>query len=113
LREARCLIKKHKPDYFLVEDASSGTALGQNIKQTSECKVKFIRQPPNMSKKDRLLAQLHTFENGKIRFPQDAPWLDEFERELLGFPHVRHDDQVDALTIFLAEANAKKYNEVY
>lgn len=113
LREALCLIKKHKPDSVLVEDASSGTALGQNLEQLTECKVKFIRQPPNMSKKDRLLAQFHTFEGGKIYFPQDAPWLAEFERELLGFPHVRHDDQVDALTIFLAEANAKKYNEVY
>ena len=29
---------------------------------------------------------------------KDAPWLAEFEAELLGFPGARHDDQVDSLS---------------
>jgi phage terminase large subunit-like protein len=32
---------------------------------------------------------------GSILLPEDAPWLKEFESELLSFPG-RHDDQVDA-----------------
>ena len=33
--------------------------------------------------------------------PKDAPWLDEFLHELLGFPNARHDDQVDAFSQLL------------
>jgi hypothetical protein len=29
--------------------------------------------------------------------PNQAPWLAEFERELLAFPNGRYDDQLDAL----------------
>ena len=41
------------------------------------------------------------FEAGTIRLPKEAPWLAEFEFEILGFPGARHDDQVDALLLFL------------
>lgn len=34
-------------------------------------------------------------ENGKIYFAADAPWLVEYEQELLQFPNGAHDDQVD------------------
>jgi hypothetical protein len=33
--------------------------------------------------------------------PIDAPWLADFENELLAFPSGRYDDQVDALLLFL------------
>lgn len=35
-------------------------------------------------------------ENGRVYFPQHAPWLSEWESELLSFPAAAHDDQVDA-----------------
>ena len=41
------------------------------------------------------------FEAGRILLPKEAPWLAEFESELLAFPNDRHDDQVDALLLFL------------
>ena len=28
--------------------------------------------------------------------PKQAPWLDEYVREITGFPGTRHDDQVDS-----------------
>jgi len=34
---------------------------------------------------------------GGLYVPGRAPWLDEFEHELLRFPSAVHDDQVDAL----------------
>jgi hypothetical protein len=37
------------------------------------------------------------FEAGRILLPNEAPWLAEFEAELLAFPSGRYDDQVDAL----------------
>jgi predicted phage terminase large subunit-like protein len=37
-----------------------------------------------------------------VHFPEDAPWLGELMAELLGFPGVRHDDQVDSISQALA-----------
>jgi predicted phage terminase large subunit-like protein len=37
---------------------------------------------------------------GKVFLPRNAPWLAEFERELLRFPSGKHDDQVDVLSLF-------------
>ena len=50
----------------------------------------------------RLTAQAAQFHAGVVHFPQDAPWLDELMAELLGFPGVRHDDQVDSISQALA-----------
>jgi hypothetical protein len=41
------------------------------------------------------------FEAGRILLPNDALWSAPFEAELLAFPNARHDDQVDALLLFL------------
>ena len=35
-------------------------------------------------------------------FPNDAPWLDTYLRELLGFPNAPNDDQVDSTVFALA-----------
>ena len=50
----------------------------------------------------RLRAQAAHFHAGVVHFPEDAPWLDELITELLGFPGVRHDDQVDSISQALA-----------
>ena len=45
------------------------------------------------------LSSVSTYlESGLMWLPKDAPWLAEFEAELLGFPGTRHDDQVDSLS---------------
>ena len=36
---------------------------------------------------------------GSVYFPANAPWLGEFERELLMFPNGAYDDQVDAFSL--------------
>ncbi len=40
-------------------------------------------------------------EAGRLYLPEDAPWLADFEHELVTFPNGRHDDQVDAHSQFL------------
>jgi hypothetical protein len=50
----------------------------------------------------RLTAQAAHFPAGVVHFPEDAPWLDELMAELLGFPGVRHDDQVESISQALA-----------
>lgn len=49
------------------------------------------------SKVARLSPILIYMENGQIVFLKNAPWLPEFEGELLKFPRGKNDDQVDVL----------------
>jgi predicted phage terminase large subunit-like protein len=50
----------------------------------------------------RLSAQAAHFHAGFVHLPHDAAWLGELMLELLGFPGVRHDDQVDSVSQALA-----------
>jgi phage terminase large subunit-like protein len=49
----------------------------------------------------RLRSALPKIENGSLLLPKTAPYLDDFLLECLGFPSVKHDDHVDALSQFL------------
>lgn len=44
----------------------------------------------------RALVLRALLESGRVYFPQHAPWLGEYEAELLEFDKATHDDQVDA-----------------
>ena len=37
-------------------------------------------------------------EAGQVLIPDSASWLGEFQREILSFPHGRHDDQIDSVS---------------
>ena len=40
--------------------------------------------------------------------PERAPWLQDFQTEILQFPHGRHGDQVDSLSQFLSWVSRPK-----
>jgi predicted phage terminase large subunit-like protein len=44
----------------------------------------------------RLHAQTDVFEQGLVYLPNQAPWLDDYRSELLGFPGTKFYDQVDS-----------------
>jgi len=48
------------------------------------------------------------FENGRVRIPDNAPWLASLTHELLTFPNAKHDDQVDSISQFLGWMIAKR-----
>lgn len=50
----------------------------------------------------RLWAQTGTMERGLVHLPKDAPWFDDYLRELTSFPNSRNDDQVDSTTQAMA-----------
>ena len=54
--------------------------------------------PSRENKRARAITATVQFEAGRVWFPEDdrAPWLADYEAELLGFPKAAHDDQVDA-----------------
>jgi len=83
----------------IVEDTSTGMGLIQLLKEHRPINVVGRRSKDD--KETRMARQQGRFEAGRILLPNEAPWLAEFENELLAFPHGRYDDQVDALLLFL------------
>jgi len=91
---------KWHPHTILVEDASSGIQLVQEMKEQGIYSVKPIK--PNGDKQTRLFAQATLFESGQLKIPQAASWKDSFIHELTSFPMAKFDDQVDAMSQGLA-----------
>jgi predicted phage terminase large subunit-like protein len=90
------LTKLHKPRIVLIEDASTGIALAQELKKALCTAVKPV--PVDRDKIGRMYVQQEKFYAGQVLFPKGAPFLPELERELLAFPHGKHDDQVDSIS---------------
>jgi predicted phage terminase large subunit-like protein len=98
LREtAIALAKRYRPRCVLIEDASTGIALQQELKRidfggtTTLVKIECdkIGWPyVNQAK----------FEAGHVLLPQRAFFLPELLAELLAFPHGKTDDQVDSIS---------------
>jgi predicted phage terminase large subunit-like protein len=93
------LTEQWKPDLVLVEDTSSGMGLIQLLKEQSSLSV--VGRHPKDDKESRMSCHQGRFEAGRVRLPVEAPWLADFESELMSFPNGRYDDQVDALMLFL------------
>ena len=101
LRDAAVeLANRFKPDEILIEDASTGIALAQELRDKANCYVNPIKIDHN--KIGRLYIQQAKFAAGRVWFPRNAPFLPELEAELLTFPQSRHDDQVDSISQALA-----------
>jgi predicted phage terminase large subunit-like protein len=84
-----------RPNAVLIEDAGSGSALVQVLHGHG---VPAVPRKAKDPKTVRLSSVSTYLEAGLMVLPKDAPWLGEFERELLGFPATRYDDQVDSLS---------------
>jgi predicted phage terminase large subunit-like protein len=96
----------HGATPVLIEDASSGTSLIQDLRH--EGKLRPIPVRPDRDKIVRLEAQSAVIEAGHVLLPEAAPWLDEFQLEILAFPYGRFDDQVDSLSQFLTWAATQR-----
>jgi predicted phage terminase large subunit-like protein len=97
---AIALAERFKPTAIVIEDASTGIALAQELKQAGQYRIKPV--PVDRDKVTRLYVQAAKFEAGQVFFPRGAPFLPELEAELLTFPQGKHDDQVDSLSQALA-----------
>lgn len=96
------------PHKLVIEDKSSGTALIQELQGAGLCGIQFYRPDSGSDKYVRFAAQAIRFEAGYIYLPSEAHWLDDYIREITGFPGTKHDDQVDstaqALDVLVEEA---------
>jgi predicted phage terminase large subunit-like protein len=98
-RRITALASQWKTTHIIVEDTASGMGLIQLLREQTRLPV--IGQHPTDDKETRMSRHEGRFEAGRILLPAEAPWLADFENELLAFPSGRYDDQVDALLLFL------------
>ena len=94
------LAKHFKPRVILIEDASTGQALGPELKKLLIFTVKLV--PVHGDKKGRMYVQQDKFEAGRVFLPEQAPYLAELEAELFSFPDGKTTDQVDSISQALA-----------
>jgi predicted phage terminase large subunit-like protein len=103
----RQVAAQYQPEIVLIEDKSNGQALIPYCRRQQDWKWSIIPVEPRGSKAERLYAQTHWLESGRVLLPAAADWLQPFIGELLGFDDTaeakrgQHDDQVDALTQLL------------
>ena len=89
-----------QPHAILVEDKGSGQQLIQDVRRESPLPVVAVM--PVADKITRLAGVAAMIEAGKVFLPTNAPWLTDYESELLTFPNAAHDDQVDSTSQFLS-----------
>jgi predicted phage terminase large subunit-like protein len=80
------------PAYIGIEGGSAGLHTIQELQ--GDLPIKELH--PEGSKVARATTAATYLEQGKIWFPK-KPWRDEWDAELVQFPHGKHDDQVDVL----------------
>ena len=96
LRKAKELADRYKPSHVLVEDASTGIVLAQELPKILRVPVKAV--PVEGDKTTRLYKHQPTFEAGRVHFSKGASFLPDLEAELLAFPRGKFDDQVNSVT---------------
>jgi len=105
-RSVRELADLHRAEVVLVEDKASGTSLIQELRADGFSQVEAA---PSLDgdKIMRLHSQTAKIEGGFVLFPKEAPWLDAYVYELVGFPNTKNDDQVDSTVFALAWTTPK------
>lgn len=86
-RKVASLANRFKADVVLIEQAGSGISLYQQLRSDDPRHAYRYRAIPlpQFDKETRLEAQTAHLETGKYLVPMQAPWLDEFRKELLAF----------------------------
>jgi len=93
------LALRDRPDAVLIEDKASGMHLLQDL--ATDGRFPRIAITPTENKVIRAAAVSARIEGRQVYVPAAAPWLDEFQREILAFPDGHFDDQVDSMSQYL------------
>jgi len=109
LSHARIWRDKWRSDLILVEGASMGPSLANDLRRDSNgergggnrraCQI--IKITPRDSKEVRLMNAMERLYSGLAKFPREAPFTDDLRKEMLSFPNGRYDDQCDSISQFL------------
>lgn len=91
-----------------IEAALHGKALIQDLRHGRENRAFAFKEVKVAADKlTRALAWLNLAEAGKL-FLVRGPWIEEFLDEVASFPHGKHDDQIDAVSIAVSMLAVKE-----
>ena len=103
------LAKQWSAHRVLVEDAVTGTALVQELREEI---WGIIAVKPVGDKASRMAVASAKFEAGQVFLPERADWLPDLEAELFAFPGARHDDQCDSISQALFDGDRNMTMEI-
>lgn len=107
-RAAQELYERFQPRKVVIEDKASGISLIQELNSVGLCGIEAYQPPAGSDKRMRVIGQSLKFESGQVLLPEQAPWRDEYIRELTGFPGTKFDDQVDSTSQALDFMSSKE-----
>jgi predicted phage terminase large subunit-like protein len=87
------------PNAILIEDKASGTGVIQLVQ--AKAWLPIVPIEPEGDKVTRLAVESPAIEAGRVWLPNHAPWLPEFEKELISAPNGAFLDQCDSVSQFL------------
>jgi predicted phage terminase large subunit-like protein len=105
----KSLAKQWNPQRILVEDAVTGTALVQELREEI---YSIIPVKPVGDKVTRMAVASAKIEAGQVFLPEQADWLPDLEAELFAFPGSRHDDQCDSISQALFDGDRNMPMEI-
>ena len=100
-RVAIALAQKWQPYRVLIEDKSTGITLLQELPRDPEFRSHCVAIKPKGSKVERLESESPAYESRRVHHPHSAPWLADFEQQLISFPDHDIKDAVDSVSQFL------------
>jgi predicted phage terminase large subunit-like protein len=94
------MAEKWHVDQILVEDKGNGTAYIQLRQGKAPAPIIPVTPEAEGNKWNRFDKCAPLFESGKVHLPKQAPWLTDYENEILAFPSGT-DDYVDSTSQYL------------
>lgn len=79
-----------------IENKSNGRSTKQELDKDTQLSI--LLENIKGGKLERLENELATIESGRLLFPEGEIWTDDFIEQILGFPLMKHDEEVDCLT---------------
>ena len=98
--QARRFIRHYRPSAVLIEDTGQGPSLRAEIKPQNG--MELVPIIPVGDKVERLRRHRRVIRDGLVQLPEGAAWHAEFISEATQFPYGAFDDQMDALSQYLA-----------
>lgn len=111
LAESKRLAMHWQAEEILIEDAAAGTQLIQSLRLARPSRMPLPKAVPvKDDKMTRMHAASAPVEQGRVSLLAGAPWLGDFQAELLQFPVGKHDDQVDAFSQLIGREERRRAN---
>jgi predicted phage terminase large subunit-like protein len=90
------LQERWKPGYWGIEANGIGLGIVQSARRSGLAVQAVYADTDKIARSSTAVIRC---EAGQVFLPASAPWLIDFETELLTFPKTTHDDQVDVLSL--------------